>query len=410
MSDGEDTSPEDDEKVDAEAEAVRWNSPAFVVKWLVPSFAVLFVLVGYVVHSAHESLLGFPTTDGGQFEKSAFSADAADFLRDLLTTIGQLVFDDLLAGRLPLGGHGWLIFSCLLGALIAVAVGRLRGLRDRPRLVAGMRCVLLAALFSAKFIMLDAPMSHLENVVVGSAELRAVDDAKLGSPPAHQQWQILGDSAGIEGDVRRRTADLWQRMVCSRVAGLTFEHNPDYSGANCRTTASTNISAGDQTRDALIESFEWARVGQYVANILASLFIATIAVGLLRSRLLLPNILALLALFSLLSVPYSYGKLMKPLDFAFARITLAKEATHTPSPIYGFLIARTADYTDLLEAVDEPCSDGMRRELRFTSLPVGQIVAVEQIYRRDLITWKVENEAPCPGAPSPNGLAKESKT
>ena len=86
---------------DGDAKAVRWDSPASVFKWLVPSFAVLFLLVGYVVHSAHQSLLGFPTSDSERFEETAFSADAADFLRDLLTTIGQFAFDDVPALKLP---------------------------------------------------------------------------------------------------------------------------------------------------------------------------------------------------------------------------------------------------------------------------------------------------------------------
>lgn len=413
MSDAEEA--EADEGAEA-GQGAAWSSPSAVVKWLIPSFGLLFLLVGYVVHSAHESLLGFPDSDGSHLEKSAYAADAADFLRDLLTSVGELLIDDLPRAEISVGGHVGLVLASLLAAALAVALARIERLRSRAMAVQAGIGVALVVLIAVKFVMMDAPLTHVEHVMVGTADYRGqtVESRHDATPPLRTAWtediappQPAASAARLAADtvtgprsikqgILKRSARLWGLIVCSRLGGLTLPGNPGFSGAHCASPPS--VEPGDRPPSAF-EAWKKELSGEYLAQVVTAIGIAVVATSLLRAPSALAKTVALLSLFSLLSVPYAYGKLVESVNFVFAKVSLVPGSPHG-APVLGFVVGRDGDHLDLLEAEQNaPCSYGTHSEIRFASLPASQILAIEQIYRRDIITWKVQVETSCPALP-----------
>lgn len=423
---------------EGEGRSSGWAGPSDVAKWIIPSFGALFVLIGYVVRGAHESLLGFP---GGRenLESSALTADAADFLRDLLTTVGDAFFD-LLRGHVSLGGHGVFVSLCLAGAVFAALTSRLPWFSkndDRSAFACGVVVVLLA---STKFVYLDAPLTHLESIMVGTAQYEGAGPSEKqtgirwpwSEPASADSGASTGRGDALMGGIRERTRTLWSRMVCSRIGGIGLPGNPTWSGAFCAQDAmgralppasSASAPVIDNDRDTWRDALQ----GEYLARVAVSACVAAAACMLLVRPGHLAKVVALLALFGLLSLPYAYGKLWKPLDFIYARLVLATSSPHgllsAPADlnqgagavpksgpvVLAFVVGRDRDHIDLLEAVEARCSKGTTRELRFASLPSSQVLAIEEILRRDLLEWKVAVEKTCPSNESPYGVPKDSQ-
>jgi len=360
-------------------------STAFA-KWLIPTFGILFALIGYVVRSAYRSLLGFPDGGDGAVGEGGYNADAADFLRSVLTLLGDRLLS--LMHGVPLGGHGLMLVLGLVSVLLAVGLYRLLHRRVAswmPGLALG---IVLLALVTTKFIFFDAPLMRIENAIVGVG-------FDYERPKGEQRGLSLLDrlsrsrQGGLDELVSDRAQHLWWLIVCTRVKAVALPNNPDFGGSRSCT------GDAEATRTMLM--------GEFDADLLLALLSVWPAALLVRQRTPVATSAGLLALAYLLTIPYAYGKLLKPVDFAYAMVRFEPGSLHGSVPkfdsVYAFVISRTEGQVTLLEAVPESCSFGESMVLRFSSLPVSKVLAIEQIYQRDVIAWKVLNEKKCPPPP-----------
>jgi hypothetical protein len=357
-------------------------------KWLIPTFGVLFALVGYTVRSAHNSLLGFPVGEESAAAPGGYTADAADFLRHVLT----VVVDGLLSvlQGVPMGGHGALLAGCAAALILAVALPNSRfGGPLRPW-ASPILVLAVLAVAGAKFVVFDAPLSRIENAIVGEGVAPNTKPQKGAAETESLLTRLRNKQDGrLEAKIAGRASDLFRLLVCSRVAHLP--NNPDFSGkSKCD---------GDPGTNAITLH------GEFNAILLLGLLIGIGAWALLRQRTPAATAVGLLAFAYLLTIPYAYGKLVKPVDFAYALVRIDPGSkAGGPVESNGFLISRSGADVTLLAAVDEDCSNSptvKRRALRFSSLPLSKVVSIERIYLRDVLTWAVLNENECPPLDTP---------
>jgi hypothetical protein len=144
--------------------------------------------------------------------------------------------------------------------------------------------------------------------------------------------------------------------------------------------------------------------GEYEAQLVLGLLLGLSALGLLLQHRPAATTLALLALAYLLTLPYDYGKLIKPVDYTYALVRFQagtllggnEGGSNKPDSVNGFVIASGGSQVTLLLAVDEQCSTGSSTVLRFASVPASRLLSIEQIYERDVITWSLLKEKKCP--------------
>jgi hypothetical protein len=387
---GEGGAPRQPAAAPAEGEP-RDSADLSFAKWLIPTFGVLFALVGYTVRSAHSSLLGFPVGEESAAATGGYTADAADFLRYVLTVVGDGVLSIATTQGVPIGGHGLLLAACAAVLALAIALPRSRyagPLRERAALVLVLTVL---AIVSVKFVVFDAPLSRIENAIVGEGVAPSTNPQK-GAPETQSLLSRLRDQQGgrLEAAIAGRAGDLFRLLVCGRVAQLP--NNPEFAGDR-KCAEDTAASAA-------------ALHGEFNAILIFGLLIGIGAWALLRQRTPAATAVGLLAFAYLLTIPYAYGKLVKPVDFAYAlvRIDPGSKAGAQPVESNGFLISRSGADVTLLAAVDEDCSNSKtvkRRALRFSSLPLSKVVSIERIYLRDVLTWAVLNEVDCPALDTP---------
>lgn len=354
-----------------------------VAKWLIPSFGVLFALVGYVVHMAHRSLLGFPAGADGA-PSGGYATDAADFLRYVLTLVGD-EFVALASFRgVPLGGHGLAVALCGLAAAAAVGYAMSKYGRADARRATRVLGVVLFVLLSTKFVSFDAPLMRIENVIVG------VGIAGNPGTPEQARTQPFSSrvrEAGtgpVDTFIAGRATEVWRLLVCSRI-GVPVANNPEFGGKQ-------GCKGGTDGNKRLLR-------GEFNVQLLFGLMIALCGTMLLRFRAPAATAAALLAFAYLLTVPYAYGKLVKPVDFVYALVRFAPESLRgqeKKGEVYAFVVSRTSGDATLLEAIPEQCSTGDSTVLRFSSLPMSKVAAIEQIYLRDVFTWAVLKQSACP--------------
>lgn len=368
------------------APAVPRIDAGLVAKWLIPSVAGLFAVVGYIVQSAHSSLLGGSIVAD---EGAGYAAAAADFFYDLPTIAADLLLSCLTLscmnpGQSPLGGHG---LPLAIVAALASAAWWL------PVLLRGhlsswspaLAPVLLVVALACKFVWLDAPIARIENVVVAANE---GDDARPGwrPPPAGEQ--------AVDRLINARAEALWRHMACSR------DPLPPVVGK------ATVSCAGIAHKDRRLTE------GEFAARFLACALVALLAWKASRGAAPWRTVLALLGLATLLSLPHAYGKLLKPTIFAYGKVDLAKPLTDAlapvgsrPSPLAAIVLARRSAAVDLLVVGSGHCAnDGPKYVVtKVWVVPNAQVLSIREIFRRDVIGWKLSNdqEGNCPDAKPP---------
>jgi hypothetical protein len=386
-----------------------------LVKWLVPTAGVLFGLVGYVIDAAHRSLLGFPTEDGG-FDSSGRVQDATDFLRFLVTLLGDRLVTLASLNSISMGGHWTLVLFCsaMLALVIAqkrLAASKLTWLNKPGSWLASALPFLVVVFVALKFFCFDAPAMRIESVIVGSgipkeaAKAEAVSRAASGLfetqakvvPTKVLRPRLEDDkSAPVGSFISGRALRLWNLMVCSRVGGEgTKDDLPSAAEAKCSAANSELTSAAAKTLLA----------GEFDAGLSIAILIAVASTALLLRRTPANTALALLAFAYLLTVPYAWGKFLKPVNFPYALVRtesgmfyLAQKAPEKPLDVkqaYAFVLVREGGSVTILHGVFEPCSRGNSVALRFASFPASKVVAIEQIYRLDVIEWALRTERDC---------------
>jgi hypothetical protein len=396
-----------------------------LVKWLVPSAGILFGLVGYVIDAAHRSLLAFPTDDG-RLDDGGRIQDAADFLRFLVTLVADRIVTLGSFNAISLGGHGFLVLGCsvLLAAVLLGPFAAKRICKNEERGLAigsfARRSLPWVALvlIGLKFVNFDAPAMRIESVIVGVGAPRSASPqagaASAPASPAVSRTRSLvprleeSTEGRIGSFIAQRAIRMWQLMMCARISTAPQKLDPAW-GATCTETGEATGLQIDSSRARQLLA------GEFDAGLWLGALIAFAAVALLLRRTAAQTALAVFSLVYLLSVPYAWGKLLKPVDFSYARVRAVADiflvTTERAKPpedvkaIDAFVLAKDAGSVTLLQGVREPCSDGPSIALRFSSLPTSKVVAIEQIYRQDVIEWALRTQRNCPQGPPPPATA-----
>ncbi|WP_416758188.1 hypothetical protein ACNI65_17095 [Roseateles sp. So40a] len=394
------------------------DTTLIVAKWLVPTAGVLFGLVGYVIDSAQRSLLAFPT-DNARLDDGGRVQDAADFLRFFFTLVGDRLLTLGSRTSFSLGGH-WLLLACLTALTVAVLLSCVlrksnasHGRKTAIVLLAASLPWWVVALITVKFVYFDAPVMRLEAVIVerGVAEeaVRRAADRPLAASSASAatpgaavtaplKTRLVPTTLGPVGTtVSDRAFQLWRLIACSRIGGDTLPPEAVLArSANCTDPV-----------DALPKKKAAAELaGEFDASLWLAALISAGAVGLLARRTAYATALGILGLAYLLTVPYAWGKLLKPVDFSYAVVRAADETFQVAGPrgglplnvksTYAFVLGRDSSAVTLLQGVEEPCHPTSGRVLRFSSVPASRIVAIEQIFRLDVIEWALRTQSDCP--------------
>jgi len=359
---------------------------AAIAKWLVPSVSALFIVSGYAVVSAHQGFLGIENEGAGT---SDYIAAAASFLRDLLTILPESLLDALTWTRIPKFDILQTIFILVLFlACFALALTCRRSLR------AGWFAVsALVALIFFKFILLDAPLTRIENVLVGSGTGQV--EAKNTVPIE----TILASSAqrkGLDGFISKRALTLWFNMVCSRVSAQALGRYGKPK-ATCRY--------GQNESEFKVRS-------EFIAHSMASMLLLAMSIQVLR-KARTPGVAmaSLLTLGYVFTWPYAYGKLVKSTYYEYGAVLFGSSLADFDTPPdpearikHAIVVLHDSNSSKLLvvKTGKNDCPRGANsQEVKLWKIPNSQIVAIREIYREDVITWKILQERPCPQQKGP---------
>lgn len=239
-----------------------------------------------------------------------------------------------------------------------------------------------------RFAWFDLPMARIENVLIAGSE---GERASPGWQPA-----CIGPSS-VDSLICHRTKTLWLHIACSR--------DPVPPPGIKSTVDCSRFSYRDRR---LV-------VGEFAARMLACAAIALLAWRVGRAGSTKQATLALLAGFSMLSLPHAYGKLLRPTIFEYGRIELSvplaqaiSPGASAPASKNAIVLAKKASAIDLLVVGMGQCAGSQSTYLvtKLWTVPNAQVLSVREIFRRDVIGWKLSQDqaANCSGPdPFPGG-------
>jgi hypothetical protein len=335
-----------------------------VSKWLVPSVSALFIAIGYVAVEAQQNLLGVKLDTMGTAE---YIVATGGFLRDICIILPDAaisVFTHAMIDRLEL-----VLMFCLMLACVSVAV-------VGPVYLSKKICrftIALVILTGATFIVMDAPLTRIEDAVVNSGTVE-------GGVPIEIRLseKAMSDSNGIETFIYKRANSIWNSMVCSRVSGEI------------------------QTRQKCLLKIQ----AEFVSHSIISVLLLTFSLQILRgSTSTWVSIFGLLALFYFLTWPYAYGKLIKSTNFEYGQVMsksrlVDQEAGQIPenTSIRGIILsAGGKSYKILhLKTSKTDCSGAGSTKIKFIDVAASEVTAIKEIYWQDVLTWRAMNLKDCP--------------
>jgi hypothetical protein len=348
-----------------------------LAKWLLPSVTVFVAIVGYIVQSAQQDMLGIGIELG---ETTTYFISAAKFMSDT----GRLMAAPFIRLRLPLGGHWILIGLSTIAVLAVLLAPRLAQIRRfyRPAMLTG----LLALLLLAKFLVLDVPLARVTNVVLGDPE--KIDFA-TGNPLPIDHGGGASPTSLVDGYAK----SLSDSIRCSRV-------NADQARLNAVLRESPECRKGKEYNSRRL-------IGEYYAQIWMMALILVVAGMVLHLRTgRQERMLALLGALYSLSIPYAYGKLIHSafFDFGIVHLTAAPSADgQPPQPIQqsAVILSRGSGGASLLILQRTDCPGSKPEDPTRSALiarhwiSASRIVSIEQIYSADVIKWAASNARYC---------------
>jgi len=277
-----------------------------IVKWVIPSVGAFGALIGFVVESAQQSLLGL---DRGDLGVTAYVWAAGQFLRAIIHAVLSVAF------ATPLFPHYLWRELTLLGMALFIALVTAVCMRRsispapwyRPLRLAPV--ILILGLIGCRISILEIPLARVENLLVG--EPRLVANLLRGDNSTEQEKLIL-----------TRSVVFYTLLVCDRnqdavvpELDIRCEHEREYDkDAQRLLLISAALSASIAWSVALL----WRGAGT----------IAAVA------------ILAPITLYAVAAPAYLYGKLVKPPSFDTALIQFKSRFEQMPAQtIFGNLVA-----------------------------------------------------------------------
>lgn len=368
-----------------------------VAKWLIPSVTALFVIVGYVAARGHYSLLGF---DPGFLGTTEYSSITAEFLVSVIdsTLDGAESWLYVVATpRLLLAAAPAVLVCVLLTYIsreptqtpVAGKPGRLRGslalLRRRadrhlafrkPTFVTLMALLVVVLL---KGMLLDAPTFKLEGALLTLSDSSTPGDAPF---PLHARLERQATEGGVSGIAASSARVVWRDLMCQRVDAQALR----------------NSTAGLQC-NAARASYAHRTEAEFLANLVATACVAWLAILLLsRAERVLTVSVAWLALLYCLTLPYSYGKLIRSTEYQFGEIALKTQVDFATNDvnrrlINGFEIVRDSGTATIATLRVVECGPGKsRQDVKLWRVALGEILWYREIYRDDILGWKLVKE------------------
>jgi hypothetical protein len=370
--------------------------------WLIPSVTALFLAVGYTIQIASRDLLGIEFGDSGT---TTYIANAASFFQDVPTIAADQAVELVSFGGLPsLNHHGFQLVIAILLLVCALMLPSRTGPKTRI-LAPFIAPVVLLVLVAAKFVLFDAPIGKINNVIVG------VGIATGGSEPPHAKSlsERLGESksaGNLQSVIDRLAVSTWSNMVCSRMSGEALSQAGSRSAGEVCSKQEQRVSRADV-------------VGEFLAQSIASLVLIVLATLLLRTGSTGVTALAILVLAYSLTWPFAYGKLIKSTYFEYGLVQMAwplgdeeglamsdrsaaRATARGNAEVYAIVLSRTDGGAELLVVKPGKCPRGEQyQETKFWVVSKLQVHVIREIYREDVIAWKTLNERACPTTPAP---------
>lgn len=370
-------------------------SAATVAKWLVPSASALFIMIGYIIRAAHVSFLG---NDFGDVVPVNYPAHAAEFFRDLAT----VVFDFFAAwwnGDVGMSVHSRL--ELIVAAALGIAgVVLVKFPRKDERLRFWLIGTTLLFAVCGKFLLFDAPLALIEEVAVAGAwTAEPVRNMASSNAPwsaaAAEVDDVSWRAVGNNNFIARRSQQLWKQMKCRRMgASMNSVASKGYADVLSSTTPLSKCSGGDGTRD------------EFVMQVVTTGLIGALAYMAFRSHRRTLIISGVLAFFYCLTLPYSYGKLLKSTDFQYGRIEFAEPVgaivrkNLRSNGVNGMVLGSGQGMVSFLIMNEDYCPGDNKletyREAKIWTVAANQVLDVREIYREDIIRWKIIREKQCP--------------
>jgi len=376
----------------------RSAASASIAKWFVPSVAILFGAIGYIVVFAQESLLG---VEASGLNNGDYLKNAAEFVRE--SVLRLLSWPTSWPDRILLG-HPVLMPYAIFS--VGVAIWGIRRSATFPRAAsraaAAGSTLAIISIVLFKFVVMDAPLLKIENLVsrsdVGCWALVAVPGA---APEA--TCPEMAASSGIDRLVWHNAAEIAGKLVCSRVtAAAAAQLSPMIAKRK------SCMRGMEENRNSLSDEF--------VCNLFLGILTVCAALYVLRrsggSRGAAFGCIAVL--LYVVTAPYSYGKVgtAQLFDFGNARISPSlSESYHAEDPalvsehrsIQGVILRRDATGASILTMRAAACPEApngattppeQRASLSF--IPTSQLVSFDEILKIDLITWLASQQRRCP--------------
>jgi len=379
-----------------ESDATDWQ----FAKWLIPSVTILFLVVGYVAVHGHESLLGW---EQGLRDPNEYVATAADFIGSALANLLDVpVYAPGLvdpARLLVLCGSATLLSAgACLTAVGNWVPGRIRSAvaekgwwrttRRHPEL--GLTCALLLMVI-LKTSLLDVPLAKVDGVLVSqidaappppSTTAASAQATAIKSSGLLERLATKSASESVVSFGAKRSLALYSSIACSR---RYDEDTKAVPGLNC------------PERRAKAFSDEQAEFTTQLASGGVVLGLALLLIQRTKSRLRAG--FAWLCVASTLSVAYAYGKLEMSTEREFALIALKTRLDQTGDDksgdmkqIVGVALTRDKDTTTIATLQKVSCGGTGAQLVRFWRIANSEVVWAREIFRTDVIAWKLSQE------------------
>jgi len=365
-----------------EARAPTRAIAAAIAKWLIPSISALFVAVGYVIVSAHQNLLGIDYNAS----TSDYIVNASGFLYDLCTILPDSLIETISSHRTAS------LAAVVAGGLLWWGCRYLRLECSRVFHEDAFLFILILVVL-AKFVVLDAPLARIENVLHESFKSGNNDSPipveKRLKDPLCGEW--------LDNIIYKKALSLWTAMVCSRVSSYpaVVEGQQEY------------IRGQDPSKMNLR--------GEFLAHSALSMVILALSLSVLRrTENRHKSTVAILASAYVLTWPYAYGKLEKSTSFRYGQIAFNKSsAIPTSACSYGdnvtnamvldsgptttkFLVIKCSRCSTQVAVLQPDQGSTIKKEVKLWEVPNSEIAAIREIYWEDVIAWKTRNETSCP--------------
>lgn len=352
-----------------------------IAKWFIPSATALFVLMGYIVQSAQEDLLGVGAIS---HSSTSYVESAALFVRDLVS----LPLDLLLGDVASLGDH-WEALS--LAFIVLALLAAFHSFRDAlPAWSNWFAPGIVVVIFLVKFFAFDLPLTLVNDIILDrSSEFHHLIDPDNSVPAAAPEGPISGFAVN-------RAKRFSYLILCSHLGKGVLLSNPNltqrdaaFGGHDC----SQNDDRRRQGPRALFTTLILLQIAMVVASIL------TLA---RPERSILVLAIGLLGLSYALSVPYAYGKLLKPTAFDFGTVRLstglvADDGVDTGTvhtDVDGLVLSQDANETRLLHVnpLGSQCPNRPNRNQKSVNMLVlapSEVISIGEIQSRDIFEWSI---------------------